>query len=64
MQTGESCIVPIQGDPFTTRLNGKSGKPCVRHQVAAGIRFNEEPGEDPPVLVARLYGHAVALRKE
>ena len=60
----ESRIVVIESDPFTAGLNGQRRKPCVGHQVAAGVRLAAKVREDLPVPLARLNDHAMGLIKQ
>ncbi len=60
----ESCIIAIESDPFAAGFDGQCRKPCIRHQVAPGIRFGAKPFENLPVPFAGLDDHALGLPKE
>ena len=60
----ESRIIAIQSDPFTAKLDGQCRKPCVRHQVATGVRFHTKAFENLPVPLARLNDHTMGLSKQ
>src|SRR5512139_1102833 len=63
-ESRESCIVAIECDPLASGLDGKCRKPCIGHQIPAGICFSAEAGEDLPVPLARLHRHTVRLAKQ
>jgi len=60
-KTREPRIIAIQSYPLTTRLNGQSCKPCIRHQVAAYVGLDTKAREDFPMPLARLNDNAVGL---
>ena len=64
LKTRKPRIIVIKRNPFTPGLNSQCGKPCVRHQVTASVRFRAKAFENVPVLLARLNDHAVRLYQE
>jgi hypothetical protein len=57
-------IITIQSNPFTPGLDGQCGRPRVRYQVAASVRFCTESFENVPVPLARLNDDAVRPLEE
>ena len=64
LKTREPCVIVIESDPFAAGLDGQCRKPCIRYQVASGVRFHAKAFENLPVLLARLNDHAVGLSME
>jgi len=54
----------IERDPFAAGLDGQCRKPCIRHKVAARVRFGAKAPKNPPVSFTRLYDDAVGLSQK
>jgi hypothetical protein len=61
---GESGGIPVEGNPFTAGLNGQRRKPCIRHQIAASIRFPAQTREDLPMPLPGLDDYTMGLSKQ
>ncbi len=54
----------IERDPLAAGLDGQCRKPCIRHKVAARVRFGAKALKNPPVSFTRLYDDAVGLSEK
>ncbi len=64
LQARKPCIIVIERDPLAAGLDGQCRKPCIRHKVAARVRFGEKAFKNPPVSFTRFYGDAVGLSEK
>lgn len=60
----EPRIIVIESDPLAAELDGQCRKPCIRHQVATGVRFCAKAFENLPVPLVRLNDHTMGLSKQ
>ncbi len=60
-QAGKLFIIAVGGNPFTTGLNGKGGKPDIRNQIARGRKGLAQAGKNLPVAGTRRNYLAIRL---
>jgi len=56
--------IGVGGDPLAAGFDGQGGQVGIRNQVAPGLGFPAEAGEDPPVTAARRKKDTVRLTPE
>ena len=64
LQARKPRIIVIERDPLAAGLDGQCRKPCIRHKVAACVRFGAKALKNPPVSFTRLYDDALGLSEK
>lgn len=64
MQSRETSILAIAGNPLAAVLDREGRKPCVLNEVARGLSLLAQINKDRPVAATRLNEVAILLFKE